>query len=63
MLDAGHPIVENPAAGWAESKRLGQLAHQARKVMAVRVATGADPGCPGGAPSGDPAGCHGPAWP
>jgi hypothetical protein len=50
MLDGGHPVVESPSAVLAESRRLGVVAHQARKVVAVKVAAGLDPGCPIGKP-------------
>jgi hypothetical protein len=44
MLDAAHPTVVAPADVWAESRRLGQVAAQARRVVASRVANGRDPG-------------------
>ena len=50
LLDQGHPVVERASAALAESARLGQLAQQARKKVAVRVALGEDPGCPVGLP-------------
>jgi hypothetical protein len=44
MLDAGHPVAERPEAVWAESRRLGLVATQARREVATRVANGKDPG-------------------
>ncbi len=44
LLDEGHPVVESPADVWSESRRLGQLAHQARRIVATRIALGQDPG-------------------
>jgi hypothetical protein len=46
LLDAGHPVVGGGSLPEvAESRRLGQLAHQARQTAAARVAAGLDPGC------------------
>jgi hypothetical protein len=50
LLDGNHPVVEPATAELAESRRLGQLAHQARRQAAVKVALGQDPGCPVGRP-------------
>jgi hypothetical protein len=47
LLDAGHPVVDRTAteAAGSESRRLGAVAHQARRHAAVLVAAGKDPGC------------------
>jgi hypothetical protein len=50
MLDGGRPVVMESPAVLAESKRLGQRAYEARQAVAVKVATGLDPGCPVGRP-------------
>jgi hypothetical protein len=50
LLDAGHPVVERPVEVLAESRRLGAVAAQARRIVATRIALGQDPGCPVGLP-------------
>jgi hypothetical protein len=44
LLDAGHPVTGGAPGVWAESRRLGAAAHQARRDVAARVAAGLDPG-------------------